>query len=479
MESTNQDMERILLLQKQYLIKHGPPSNKLRIDRLERLKSMIHDNRYKFADAMNEDFGVRGRETSLLSDIYTVIPALSKAIKELPKWTKKEKRKANSPFNLFGAKAYIQYEPLGTVGMISPWNFPAFLAFAPLAGVFSAGNQVMHKPSEHSPITSSLMKELCDDAFDETEFATFLGGPETGAAFTELQFDHLLYTGGGKVARHVMESAAKNLVPVTLELGGKSPVIIGESADAKTTAKRVMFGKTLNSGQICLAPDYVMVHKSKKDEFVNSVKEVVNEYYPSIKDNKDYTSIINQNHYDRIQGLIADAKEKGATVETINPANEDFSQQEAFKIPPTLVMNPTDDMAIMQEEIFGPVLVSTTFRTKSEAIEIANNTKYGLAATVWTENINLALDVAPKLAAGVVWVNATNLFDAAAGFGGVRESGFGREGGWEGLQAYSKATTSIKCPATIAAFTGFISVGNKPVLIADIAKRFTGPKASC
>lgn len=446
MESTNQDMERILLLQKQYLIKHGPPSNKLRIDRLERLKSMIHDNRYKFADAMNEDFGVRGRETSLLSDIYTVIPALSKAIKELPKWTKKEKRKANSPFNLFGAKAYIQYEPLGTVGMISPWNFPAFLAFAPLAGVFSAGNQVMHKPSEHSPITSSLMKELCDDAFDETEFATFLGGPETGAAFTELQFDHLLYTGGGKVARHVMESAAKNLVPVTLELGGKSPVIIGESADAKTTAKRVMFGKTLNSGQICLAPDYVMVHKSKKDEFVNSVKEVVNEYYPSIKDNKDYTSIINQNHYDRIQGLIADAKEKGATVETINPANEDFTQQEFYKIPPTLIFNVDDSMDVMKEEIFGPVLPIKEYESLDETISYVNNNDKPLGLYYFGNDKNEESQVIENTSSGGVTVNNVlgHLQQGDLPFGGVGPSGMGQYDGHDGFKNFSNQKAVYK-----------------------------------
>ena len=446
MESSKQEMERVLQLQKQFLITNGPPSNALRIDRIERLKSMLNDNRYKFVDAMNEDFGVRGRDTTLLSDIYTVLPSLNRAIKDLPKWTKKEKRKANSPFNLFGAKAYIQYEPLGTVGMISPWNFPAFLAFTPLAGIFSAGNQVMHKPSEHTPNTSNLMKELCDNAFDENEFATFLGGPETGAAFTEIQFDHLLYTGGGKVARYVMQSAAKNLVPVTLELGGKSPVIVSKSADAKATAKRVMFGKTLNSGQICLAPDYVMVHKSKKDDLVNSIKDVVNEYYPTIKDNSDYTSIINENHYDRIQNLISDAKEKGATIETINPANEDFTQQEFFKIPPTLIFNVDDSMDVMKEEIFGPVLPIKEYESLDETISYVNNNDKPLGLYYFGNDKNEESQVIENTSSGGVTVNNVlgHLQQGDLPFGGVGPSGMGQYDGHDGFKNFSNHKAGYK-----------------------------------
>ena len=175
-----------------------------------------------------------------------------------------------------------------------------------------------------------------------------------------------------KVAKYVMQAAAKNLVPVTLELGGKSPVILGESANLKAAAKRVMFGKTLNAGQICLAPDYVMVPRTKKDEFVESVKEVVSEYYPTLKDNDDYTSIINQNHYDRLNGLIEDARNKGAIVETINPSNDDFSQQEFFKIPPTLISNVEDDMDVMKEEIFGPILPIKEYDSLDETIEYVN-----------------------------------------------------------------------------------------------------------
>ena len=446
MESMKHEMDRVLQLQRQFFIKNGPPSNALRIDRIERLKTMLHDNRYKLVEAMNEDFGVRSKDVTLLSDIYTVLPSLNKAIKDLPKWTKKEKRKANSPFNLFGAKAYIQYEPLGTVGMISPWNFPAFLAFTPLAGVFSAGNQVMHKPSEHTPITSALMKELCDKTYDETEFATFLGGPETGAAFSELHFDHLLYTGGGKVAKYVMQAAAKNLVPVTLELGGKSPVILGESANLKAAAKRVMFGKTLNAGQICLAPDYVMVPRTKKDEFVESVKEVVSEYYPTLKDNDDYTSIINQNHYDRLNGLIEDARNKGAIVETINPSNDDFSQQEFFKIPPTLISNVEDDMDVMKEEIFGPILPIKEYDSLDETIEYVNKNDKPLGLYYFGTNKKEESDILEKTSSGGVTVNnvLSHLQQGDLPFGGVGPSGIGQYDGHDGFKNFSNQKAVYK-----------------------------------
>ena len=373
MDTNTQDMQRILDAQKKHFIKEGAPSIELRVDRLNRLKNLIMENRYDFVDALNEDYGNRSKNTSIMTDAYSIIPDINNAIKNIKKWTKVEKRSSNFPFGLFGAKSYVKYEPLGTVGMISPWNFPVNLSFGPLAAIFAAGNQVMHKPSELTPITSELIKNLCDKAYDENEFATFLGGPEVGEAFTKLHFDHLLYTGSGNIGKHVMQSASQNLVPVTLELGGKSPVVIGNSADMKVSAKRIMFGKTLNAGQICLAPDYVIVHKEKKDEFISEVENAINEYYPSIKDNDDYSSIINQRHFDRINSLVEDAREKGADINEINPSNEDFSQQQFYKIPPTIVTNTSDDMKIMQEEIFGPVLPVLEYEDLNEALSTINS----------------------------------------------------------------------------------------------------------
>ena len=246
----HQQMQDILEKQKAFFVKNGPPSYDLRIDRLDRMKSLVMENRYKIVDALNEDFGVRSKNQSMATDVYTIVPSIEYAKKNLKKWMSGSKRKANFPLGLLGAKASVNYEPLGTVGMISPWNFPMFLTFSPAASIFAAGNQIMHKPSEYTEQSSQLMKELCDSVFDEEEFATILGGPDVGATFTQQKFDHLLYTGSGAVAKHIMRAAAENLVPVTLELGGKSPVIVSNTADSVIAAKRIMLGKTMNAGQI-------------------------------------------------------------------------------------------------------------------------------------------------------------------------------------------------------------------------------------
>ena len=428
MENNIHEMQRVLDAQKKHFINEGAPSIELRIDRLNRLKTLIMDNRYDFVDALNEDYGNRSKNTSIMTDAYSVIPDINNAIKNIKKWTKTEKRSSNFPFGLFGAKSYVKYEPLGTVGMISPWNFPVNLSFGPLAAIFAAGNQVMHKPSELTPITASLIKDLCDKAYDENEFATFLGGPEVGEAFTKLHFDHLLYTGSGNIGKHVMQSASQNLVPVTLELGGKSPVVIGNSADMKASAKRIMFGKTLNAGQICLAPDYVIVHKEKKDEFISEVENAVKDFYPTIKDNDDYSSIINQRHYDRINSLVEDAKEKGADVKQINPANEDFSQQQHYKIPPTIVTNTSDDMKIMNEEIFGPVLPVLEYEDLNEAISTINSKDRPLGLYYFGTDKNEEDLIMNNTSSGGVTINNVvgHIQQKDLPFGGVGPSGMGR-----------------------------------------------------
>ena len=249
-----ESMRKVLNEQKQFFIKNGPPSIELRIDRLERLRTLIIDNKNQFVEALNNDFGVRSKNSSMLADVYGILPAITHAVKNVKKWNKIEKKSSNFPFGLIGAKSYIKYEPLGTIGMISPWNFPVNLSLNPLVAIFAAGNQVMHKPSEITPNTAALIKKLCDENYDEHELATFLGGPDIGEEFSNLKFDHLLYTGSSNVGRHVMKAASNNLVPVTLELGGKSPVIISNTADIKTSAKRIMFGKTLNACLLYTSP---------------------------------------------------------------------------------------------------------------------------------------------------------------------------------------------------------------------------------
>ena len=446
MSSTFENMNDVLNIQKKKFIKDGPPSINLRVDRLNRLTSMLVENRYAFTEALSSDFGSRSQNASLMTDVYTVLPEITNAIKNIKRWTKDEKRSSNMPFSLFGAKSYIRYEPLGTIGMISPWNFPVNLAFGPLASIFAAGNQVMHKPSELTPETAALMKELCDKAYDQDEFATFLGGPETGEAFSKLNFDHLLYTGSGNVGKHVMNAAAQNLVPVTLELGGKSPVVVGNSADIKASAKRVMFGKTMNAGQICLAPDYVMVHKDKKDEFITEAEKAVADYYPNIKNNDDYTSIINERHFDRLNGLIDDAREKGATINQINPSNEDFSQQEFFKIPPTIITDTSDDMRVMKEEIFGPILPVLEYTDVEEALDTINSKDRPLGLYYFGTDKNEQSNVLDNTSSGGVTINNVvgHIQQQDLPFGGVGPSGMGRYHSQDGFKNFSNARAVFK-----------------------------------
>ena len=446
MDNSFEKMNQTLSLQKKSFINDGVPSIELRVDRLNRLKDLIIENRYDFTESLNADFGNRSKNASLMTDVYTIVPEINHAIKNIKKWTKDEKRSSNFPFGLLGAKSYIRYEPLGTVGMISPWNFPVNLAFGPLAAIFAAGNQVMHKPSELTPETAKLMKDLCDKNFDETEFATFLGGPEVGEAFSRLHFDHLLYTGSGNVGKHVMNAASQNLVPLTLELGGKSPVVISEGADMDVSAKRIMFGKTMNAGQICLAPDYVIVHKNKKDEFIKRLENAIQEFYPDIKNNDDYTSIINERHFDRLNSLIDDAREKGATINQINPANEDFSQQEFYKIPPTIITNATSDMRVMNEEIFGPILPVVEYDDINDAISMINNKDRPLGLYYFGTNKNEETNILNNTSSGGVTINNVvgHIQQKDLPFGGVGPSGMGRYHSLDGFKNFSNPRAVFK-----------------------------------
>ena len=368
------DLRAMLDKQRAAFIQDGPPSAEVRIDRIDRCIGLLVDHQDEIADALNKDFGSRSVQTSKFADVAGSIGPLKHAKENLRKWMRVEKRKPTpAVLGWFGAKAEVHYQPLGVVGVISPWNFPFNLTFTPLAGILAAGNRAMIKPSEYTPASSDLMARLFKKAFDEREIAVCVGGPQVGEAFSRLPFDHLLFTGATSIAYHVMRAAAENLVPVTLELGGKSPVIIGQGANMEQAATRVMVGKTMNAGQICLAPDYVMVSEGQRDEFVTKATAAVTRMYPTLKDNPDYTSIVNQRHYDRLRGYIDEAKSKGAKVVEINPAREDLRQQPYHKIAPTIILDPTDDMKVMQDEIFGPVLPVKTYKTVDEAIGYVNS----------------------------------------------------------------------------------------------------------
>ena len=448
---TIQNMHRVLELQKNLNIKEGAPDIKLRTDRLDRVISMVTKNEKAIIAALQEDFGNRDPVMTAATEVQSVVGPMQHAKKNLKKWMKTEKRKAaiaplGSALSLLGAKAEIRYQPKGVVGAISPWNFPLNLALAPLSGILAAGNRVMLKPSELTPSSSDITKSMIEEYFDESEIAVFVGDPEVGAAFSGLAFDHLIFTGGTAIAKHVMKAASENLVPLTLELGGKSPVVVGKSSKIKEAAQRVMQGKTMNAGQICLAPDYALVPEESIDEFVKATIDVTSKMYPDMKDNEDFTSIINQKHYDRIQGYLADAKEKGAEVVEINPANEDFSQQPHHKIPPTLVLNPTDDMQIMQEEIFGPVLPIKTYSDVSETVDYINSKDRPLGLYYFGEDSKEKDYVLNNTTSGGVTVNdvISHIQMEDLPFGGVGPSGMGSYHGHDGFKEFSHAKAVYK-----------------------------------
>ncbi|MEK9823002.1 MAG: coniferyl aldehyde dehydrogenase [Gammaproteobacteria bacterium] len=440
-EPTQADMQAILDRQKKAYIADGVVTAETRIDRLDRAINILKNHGTKLSEAMAADFGHRSMDQSKMTDIDGAIGPLQHAKKHVRQWMKPEKRKVMFPLGIFGARGRIEYQPLGVVGCISPWNFPVQLTFAPLGGIFAAGNRTMIKPSEFTAQTSELMQELFAAEFDEEEVAVCTGGPDVGGAFSRLPFDHLLFTGATSIAKHVMRAAAENLVPLTLELGGKSPVVIGRSADMELAATNIMAGKTMNAGQICLAPDYVFLPEESRDEFVEAARNSVAKMYPDIKDNPDYTSIVNERHYDRLNGYLDDAREKGANVVEINPADEDFSQQQHHRIPPTIVLDPTDDMQVMQDEIFGPILPVKQYQDVNETLAYINDHDRPLGLYYFGQDKAEENKVLTHTTSGGVTVNDVVMHVAQEDlpFGGVGPSGMGSYHGYDGFRNFSHA----------------------------------------
>ena len=434
------ELGTILAKQKAAHLRDGIPSLEKRIDWLDRSIDLLATHGDKLNEAMRDDFGHRSMDQSNFTDIAGSIGALKHAKKHVKTWMKPEKRSTDFPLGLFGAKARIQYQPKGVIGVISPWNFPVNLTFTPLAGVFAAGNRTMIKPSEFTERTSELMKKLFAEYYSEEEVAVVTGGPDVGSAFSKLAFDHLLFTGATSIAYHVMRAAADNLVPLTLELGGKSPVILGESADLEKAAKRIMAGKTLNAGQICLAPDYAFVPKSKTQDFIKAASASVESMFPSgVKDNDDYTSVINQHHFERLNSYIDDARSKGAEVIDLNPKQEDLTQQPHHKIAPTIIVDPTDDMKVMQDEIFGPILPIKTYGSTQEAVDYINAHPRPLGLYYFGQDADEREHVLNNTTSGGVTVNDV-IFHVAQEdlpFGGVGPSGMGSYHGVDGFREFS------------------------------------------
>ncbi len=446
--ASTESLAAILERQRASFMADLPVSIEVRRDRLTRAIALLVDHGAALSDAMSEDFGHRSRDQSMLTDINPAINALKHARKHVKAWMKSERRPVQFPLGLLGAKASIEYQPKGVVGIIAPWNFPVVLAFSPLAGVFAAGNRAMLKPSEFTPVTSAMIEKLAPEYFDPTELAVVTGGPDVGKGFSELPFDHLIFTGATAIGRHVMQAAAKNLVPVTLELGGKSPVIVGDSAEIAQAAERIVLGKMMNAGQICLAPDYLLVPGDKEGELVEALKSSASALYPTLLDNDDYTSVVNDSHYDRLQAHVADARALGAEVIVVDPAAEDFASSNKRKMPLHIIRNVRDEMTVMQEEIFGPLLPIKSVTNTADAIDYVNAHDRPLGLYYFGSDSDEERRVLDRTVSGGVTVNDV-IFHVAMEdlpFGGVGPSGIGSYHGIEGFRAVSHAKSLYRQP---------------------------------
>jgi coniferyl-aldehyde dehydrogenase len=436
------NMLGLLEAQRADFLKEGAVSAATRIDRLDRGIDVLIRYADKLAEALNSDFSCRPREVTLLTDVGASVAPMKHAKKHLRKWMKAEKRPTVFPLNLMGGRSRIEYQPLGVAGIIAPWNFPVSMVFAPMSGALAAGNRIMVKPSEFTPATSEVLKAMMEDVYDPKEVVVFTGGPEVGQAFSNMPLDHLLFTGATSVARHIMAAASRNLVPVTLELGGKSPVIISRTADLEKSLGRIMMGKTLNAGQICLAPDYLLVPEEKLHEVITIAQNAVAAMYPRLLDNDQYTSVVNERHFQRLNSYLAEAEERGVKTIAINPAGEDFSKQQGtYKIPPTLIPEPPEDSKVLQEEIFGPLLPIRTYKEFSETIDYINSKPRPLAAYYFGEDASEQTAVETRTTSGGICINDVVMHIAQEDlpFGGVGPSGMGSYHGIEGFRTFSHA----------------------------------------
>ncbi|WBY15852.1 coniferyl aldehyde dehydrogenase [Erythrobacteraceae bacterium WH01K] len=442
------ELERILDVQRKDFTAARPEPMEMRKDRIKRAIALLVDHGEELARAMSADFGNRSHDASMITDITGTIGFGKYCLKKMDHWAKPEKRSLRFPLPLMGAKAELRYEPKGVIGILSPWNFPVNLSMGPLMQVLAAGNRAMIKPSEFTEGTSDLLQKLVSQYFDEAEVAVVTGGPEVAQAFSSLPFDHLVFTGSTQTGSKVMEAAAKNLVPVTLELGGKSPVVLGRSANYEQAGERIALGKMLNAGQICLAPDYMLVPEDREEAAIAAVQLGVHNMYPTLLDNDDYASVVTDRHFDRLQSMVEDAREKGAEVIEVNPSEEDFSSSNTRKMPLTILRNVTDDMQAMKEEIFGPVLPVKTYSQVGEAINYINRRDRPLGLYYFGSDAAERETVLSRTISGGVTVNDVIMHVSMEDlpFGGVGPSGIGSYHGPEGFREFSHARSVYTQP---------------------------------
>jgi coniferyl-aldehyde dehydrogenase len=429
-------LEELLGLQRRAFLRDPFPSANARFERLARLEAMTAANADRIAAAAAADFGHRSAADTLLGDTLAAIAAIRHMRRHLRRWMRS--RRVPTPLYLRPGRSRIVRQPLGVVGVISPWNYPYQLAVVPAAAALAAGNRVMLKPSELSAHSSALLSELVAANFARDELAVVPGDASIGRSFAALRFDHLLFTGSTAVGRDVAIAAARNLTPVTLELGGKSPAIFAPDARFDRYAPRLAFGKLFNAGQSCVAPDYVLVPNGAAGSFAESMQRAVRALYPSLGSNPDYTAIVSDRHFERLRALVADAGQRGATIVAINPAGEDL-RAAARRFLPTLVLGADDSMAVMREEIFGPILPVLTYEHPDDLLARLAARDRPLALYWFGRDRALLERVLRETWAGGVTVNDTlwHFASESLPFGGIGASGMGAYHGEHGFLTFS------------------------------------------
>lgn len=404
---------------------------------LATLASLLRTNAQALCTAVDRDFKGRASQETRLLEIFPALEAIGHARRHLRRWMKPQRRPTSLWF--LPGRSRVMFQPLGVVGIVVPWNYPIYLAIAPVAAALAAGNRVLVKMSEAAPATGELLATLIAERFDAELVSVVNGGVDDARAFVSLPFDHLLFTGSTDVGREVMRSAAANLTPVTLELGGKSPAIVGRGIDVAAAADRIVYGKCLNAGQTCIAPDYALVPEERLEAFAAAARASVARLYPRLADNPDYSAIINERHHARLTAYLDEARAQGARVEAINPAGEDLTGSP--KMAPHLVFDARDSMRVMREEIFGPILPLVAYRTLGEAIAFVNARPRPLALYVFDHDRGAIDRVLAETVSGGVTVNETLLHIAQEElpFGGVGASGMGAYHGRAGFETFSKA----------------------------------------
>ena len=434
--SSPSDLQAILTRMKRAQDKQGAPTLEKRIRCLERLERAVMDRKSAIATAISLDFGTRSSHETMAGEVFTLVQAIRHTKEHLRDWMEPQDREVGWAF--LPSRAEVIPQPVGVVGIISPWNYPLLLTLSPLVAALAAGNRAMIKPSELVPETVALICDLIAQLFSEDEVAVVTGGPDVGERFCRLPFDHLVFTGSARVGKQVMRAASDNLVPVTLELGGKSPAIVGPDYPSRVAAARVMAGKLFNAGQTCIAPDYALVPRETLDEFVDCCKAAVAKLYPTIEKNADYTAIVSLHHLERLRAVIDDAARLGARILELKPPDERL--EGTRKLSPTLVLNATDNMRVLKEEIFGPILPVLTYSQLDEAIAYVNERPRPLALYYFGHKSAAIAHVLSQTVSGAVAINETMLhaLQADLPFAGIGPSGMGHCYGLEGFQTFSK-----------------------------------------